>query len=102
MYIFYLSGQTMPASTETRMRDDRMSLLKSQHRPYGNAGTGIPLYGQDTIQPSYEQKHISRSSSLSQTETDKIFCLRQQFLFGVTLIVASSLVVFVLFVTSFR
>lgn len=92
----------MPASTETRARDDRISLLKSQHRPYGNAGAGIPLYGQDTIQPSYEQKQISRSASLSHTETDKIFCLRQQFLFGATLIVASSLVIFVLFVTSFR
>lgn len=102
VYFIFPLGQTMPTAAEPRGRDDRISLLKSQHRPYGNNGGGVHLYGQDTVPQQFGQKQIPRHSSLSQTHTEKIFCLKQQFLLGATIVIVSSLVVFVLFIATFR
>lgn len=92
----------MSPPIDHRGKDDRLSLLKNLHRPNGQIDGGVHPYGQETfVQQPYNRQPQSRSS-FSHFETEKIFCLRQQFLTAAAIIVVTSLVAFVLFVTTFR
>ncbi|XP_042899934.1 para-nitrobenzyl esterase-like isoform X2 [Parasteatoda tepidariorum] len=91
----------MSPPIDHRGKDDRLSLLKNLHRPNGQIDGGVHPYGQETfVQQPYNRQQQSRS--FSHFETEKIFCLRQQFLTAAAIIVVTSLVAFVLFVTTFR
>ncbi|KAF8768164.1 Para-nitrobenzyl esterase like protein [Argiope bruennichi] len=91
----------MSPPVEQHRKDDRLSLLTNLHRSYGQSDNGIQPYGQEaaSVQQQFSQQHHRRNTNL---EPEKIFCLRQQFLMAAAIIVVASLVVFVLFVTTFR
>ncbi|XP_035225102.1 uncharacterized protein LOC118197679 [Stegodyphus dumicola] len=93
----------MSPPADPRGKDDRISLLKSLHRPYGHMDNGSQTYGQEApVQQQFSHQQHQRNSAFSQIEPHKVFCLRQQFLMAAAIIVVSSLVVFVLFITTFR
>ncbi|GFY19889.1 COesterase domain-containing protein [Trichonephila clavipes] len=94
----------MAPPVEHHRKDDRLSLLTNLHRSYGQTDNGIQPYGQEaaSVQQQFSHQQHLRNTNFSQLEPEKIFCLRQQFLMAAAIIVVASLVVFVLFVTTFR
>ncbi|GFY64126.1 COesterase domain-containing protein [Trichonephila inaurata madagascariensis] len=94
----------MSPPVEHHRKDDRLSLLTNLHRSYGQTDNGIQPYGQEaaSVQQQFSHQQHLRNTNFSQLEPEKIFCLRQQFLMAAAIIVVASLVVFVLFVTTFR
>ncbi|CAL1278444.1 unnamed protein product [Larinioides sclopetarius] len=91
----------MSPPVEQHRKDDRLSLLTNLHRSYGQSDNGIQPYGQEaaSVQQQFSQQQHLRNTNF---EPERIFCLRQQFLMAAAIFVVASLVVFVLFVTTFR
>ncbi|KAG8199609.1 hypothetical protein JTE90_009445 [Oedothorax gibbosus] len=95
---------TMSPPIENQRKDDRLSLLTNLHRSYGQTDSGITPYGQESssVQQQFSHQQQMRNSSFSHLESEKMFCLRQQFLTAAGIIVVASLVLCVLFLTTFR
>ncbi|GIY00657.1 COesterase domain-containing protein [Caerostris darwini] len=92
-----------PPAEQPKRKDDRLSLLTNLHRSYGQTDSGLSTFAQDAAVMSQEFKEYQQQQQRQNyDEPEKIFCLRQQFLMVTAIIVVVSLVIFVLFVTTFR